>query len=107
MHQQSKEPSKLGYLSNKLLLLLGAGGGGSIAKTFVNNRIGSFAEQFDLSGRCSDDHRHPLPVAVEFEDVQQFVAVLCSFRRYLSNATDTLAINFFSFFLEAERKTNR
>jgi len=58
------------YLSNKLLLLLGTSGGRSVTKPFINDRIGSFAKQFNLAGRCADYHRHPLPIAVEFEHVQ-------------------------------------
>ena len=70
------------YLSNVLLMLLGPSRCSS-TEPFIDHRIGALTEQLNFAGWRSDNHRHPLPVAVEFQDVQQLKAVLNAFERNL------------------------
>ena len=57
------------YLSDILLVLLGSRRNGA-AQSLVDDRIGSFAKEFDLAGRRADYDRHAFTVAAEFQDVE-------------------------------------
>ncbi len=55
----------------------------SAAQSFVNDRIGPFAEKLNLPGWRPDDNRHTFTIAAKLEDVQQLITMFHAFGRNL------------------------
>lgn len=56
---------------------------GRTAQSLVDHRVSAFAEELNFTRRRPDDDRHPLPLAAEFQNVKELIAVLRPFGRNL------------------------